>query len=407
MAKFGLIGKTLKHSYSKKIHPLLGDYSYQMIELLPEQVGEFVKSGYLDGFNVTIPYKKDVIPFLDVVDERAKKIGAVNTIVKKDGKLMGFNTDFDGMRYMLSRAGIDLKDKNVLILGSGGTSNTSRAVAEFLGAKKISTLSRTGEINYENYKIKANDSQVIINTTPVGMYPDNYNCLIDLSAFPGLIGVADVVYNPATTMLLYQAKNLGVKYTNGFPMLVAQAKYAMELFLDKSVSDDVIEPIIKTLSAENQNVILVGMPGSGKTTIGKALAEKLNKEFIDTDQEIERRENRTIPEIFASSGEEYFRNIESQVLKDVGKLAGKIISTGGGVIKNKDNYFPLMQNGKIFWIDRKVESLVTDGRPLSKDLETVKKLYLERKDNYAFFADAVIKNDTAVEDAVKGVVDLL
>jgi shikimate dehydrogenase len=208
-------------------------------------------------------------------------------------------------------------------------------------------------------------------------------------------------------MLLYQAKNLGVKYTNGFPMLVAQAKYAMELFLDKSVSDDVIEPIIKTLSAENQNVILVGMPGSGKTTIGKALAEKLNKEFIDTDQEIERRENRTIPEIFASSGEEYFRKVESQVLKDVGKLAGKIISTGGGVIKNRDNYFPLMQNGKIFWIDRKVESLVTDGRPLSKDLETVKKLYLERKDNYAFFADAVIKNDTAVEDAVKGVIDLL
>ncbi|MBQ7349166.1 MAG: AAA family ATPase, partial [Clostridia bacterium] len=382
-------------------------YPYEMIELAPEKVGEFVKSGYLDGFNVTIPYKKDVIPFLDKVDERAQKIGAVNTLVKRDGKLLGFNTDFDGMRYMLSRAGIDLKDKNVLILGSGGTSNTSRAVAEFLGASSVKLLSRSGELNYDTYKTLARDSQVIINTTPVGMYPENYNCLIDLTAFPNLTGVADAVYNPATTMLLYQAKKLGVKYTNGFPMLVAQAKYAMELFLDQKVSDDVIEPIIKTLSAENQNIILVGMPGSGKTTVGKALAEKLNKEFIDTDQEIVNRENRSIPEIFETNGEEYFRKVESEVLKDVGKLAGKVISTGGGVIKNKENYFPLMQNGKIFWIDRKIESLVTDGRPLSKDLETVKKLYLERKDNYTFFADVIIKNDGTVDDAVKGVIDAL
>ncbi|MBE5733458.1 MAG: hypothetical protein E7347_00230 [Clostridiales bacterium] len=402
--KFGLIGKTLKHSYSKKIHALLGDYPYEMHEIAPEQVGDFVLNCRLNAFNVTIPYKKDVIPYLDEIDERALLIGAVNTVVKRDGKIKGYNTDFDGMVYMLSRAGITLKDKNVLILGSGGTSNTAQAVSKSLGAKNVSVLSRTGQINYENYKEKVPETQVVINTTPVGMFPENYTCKIDLDAFPMLSGVADAVYNPALTLLLYQAKKRNLPYTNGLPMLVAQAKYALELFIDKKVSDSVIEPIISELEREKTNIVLVGMPGSGKTSVGQKLASELSMQFIDTDELIVKRENRDIPQIFKDSGEEYFRKVESEVLREVGTLSGKIISTGGGVIKNAENYFPLKQNSVMFWINRDVEKLVTDGRPLSKDLETVKKLYLERKDAYTAFADVKVDNNGDINDTVKGVI---
>lgn len=401
--KFGLIGKTLKHSFSKPIHSLLGDYSYELYEIKPEDIKEFVLSGKLDGFNVTIPYKKDVIPYLDYVDERAKAIGAVNTVMYRNGKILGFNTDFDGMKYMLDRAGIVVKDKNVLILGSGGTSATARAVATSLGAKSVKILSRTGEINYDNYKDTAKESEVVINTTPVGMYPNNYECKIDLSAFSMLTGVADAVYNPALTKLLYQAKQRGVAYSNGLPMLVAQAKYAMEKFLDVCVSQEVIEPIVKKLSSDMQNVVLIGMPGCGKSTIGKAVASTLNREFIDTDQEIIKKAGMEIAEIFATKGEEEFRKLESEVLREVGLTTGKVIATGGGVIKNRENNFPLKSNGKIFWIQRSVEKLVTEGRPLSKDRQTVEKLYLERKENYEYFADKKIDNNSELELAVKGV----
>ena len=405
--KFGLIGKTLKHSYSKPIHNLLGDYSYELFEIAPESLSDFVKNGGLKGFNVTIPYKKDVIQYLDGIDERAQKIGAVNTVVYRGGKMLGFNTDFDGMVYMLTRAGIEIKDKNVLILGSGGTSATARAVSASLGAKSVKVLSRTGEVNYENYQQTAKETNVVINTTPVGMYPENYTCKIDLKAFKNLSGVADAVYNPALTMLLSQAKDLGVKYSNGLPMLVAQAKYAMEHFLDKKVDDSVIEPIVKDLERQMQNIVLIGMPGSGKSTVGKAMAEKLKREFIDTDELIVKKAGIDIPEIFAKFGEEYFRNLETEVLKEVGVLGGKIIATGGGVIRAERNYFPLKQNAKIFWIKRDINKLVTDGRPLSKDLDALKKLYSERKDKYEVFKDFVIDNDGDIKSAVQGVIDLL
>ncbi|MBQ9734703.1 MAG: hypothetical protein IJV95_02470 [Clostridia bacterium] len=406
MEKFGLIGRTLKHSYSKKIHALLGDYVYDLIELEPESVADFAKNGGYTGYNVTIPYKKDIMPCLDVIDDSAKKIGAVNTVVFRDGVKTGYNTDFDGMRYMFSRAGIELLGKKVLILGSGGTSNTSVAVAKYLGARKVIVVSRSGENNYENLD-RHFDADVIINTTPVGMYPNNYQSPIDLAPFKNLSGVADAIYNPDTTYLTCQAKLMGVRYTNGLPMLVAQAKFAMEHFFNKKVSDDVIEKVLSTLSKETLNVVLVGMPGSGKSTVGKAVADALNREFIDTDQEIVNRDGRDIPTIFKESGEDYFRALEKQVLKDVGKLTGKVIATGGGVIKDKENYFPLKSNGKIFWIKRDIESLVTDGRPLSKDLETVKKLFEERKDKYAAFADFVIDNDKDLVSAVEGVIEKL
>lgn len=406
MEKFGLIGKTLKHSYSKIIHGELGNYDYDLYEIAPENLKEFVLSGKLKGYNVTIPYKKDIIPYLDEVDERALKIGAVNTVVEKDGKRYGFNTDFLGMKYMLSHAGITLKDKVVMLLGSGGTSNTANAVALSEGAKEVIKVSRTGEVNYQNC-FERKDVEVIINTTPVGMFPNNYESPLSISGFPNLIGVADVIYNPNLTALTAQAKERGIKYANGLPMLVAQAKYAMELFLDKTVSDSVIEKVLSKLEKETLNIVLIGMPGSGKTTVGKALAELLGREFIDTDLEIEKRENRDIPLIFKENGEEYFRAVESAVIKEVGLMTGKVIATGGGVIKNKDNYFPLKSNGVIFWIKRDLSALPTDGRPLSKDADVLKKLFEERKDLYAFFADEIIENDTDIEKVVKEITDKL
>ena len=406
MQKFALIGKTLKHSYSKKIHSMLGSYTYDLVELEPQELKSFVLKKEYKGFNITIPYKKDIIAFLDEIDERAKKIGAVNTVVCKNGKLFGYNTDFDGMIYALKSAKIEVGQKNVLILGSGGTSNTAKAVAEFLGAKTIKILSRSGEINYQNYDKTAKETQIVINTTPVGMYPDNYACLIDLACFNNLEGVLDVVYNPAMTMLLKKAKDLGVKHINGLPMLVAQAKFASELFLDNKLDDSLTENVIKKLSKESKNLVLIGMPACGKTTIGKMVAQILEKEFIDTDAVIEQKAGKSIAEIFAEDGEEYFRKIESEVLMEVGKLANKVISTGGGVVKKSQNYFSLKQNGVIVWIDRSLDELSCEGRPLSKDKQTIERLYMERKDSYAFFADAKIKNEGELEIVVKGVKEL-
>ena len=251
--EFALIGKTLKHSYSKIIHNLLADYSYDLVEVSPENLKDFVKYGGYDGYNVTIPYKKDIIPTLDEVDEFALLIGAVNTVVVKDGKKKGYNTDFRGMVYALNRANISVKDKVVLILGSGGTSNTAKAVCEYLGAKSIKIVSRSGEINYQNC-YEQTDTNVIINTTPVGTYPNNYERSLDLSRFLVLDGVLDVVYNPSLTALLYQAKCLGVKYGGGLPMLVAQAKYAMELFLDKKYKDDIIEKVLNKIGRILENI---------------------------------------------------------------------------------------------------------------------------------------------------------
>ena len=251
--KFALIGKTLKHSYSKIIHELLGKYSYELVEVAPERLSSFVSSGEYDGYNVTIPYKKDIIAYLDDIDEFAGLIGAVNTVVVRNGKKKGYNTDFSGMVFALNRAGIVVKDKSVLILGSGGTSNTARAVANYLGAKSVKVVSRTGEINYLNC-YEQSDTNIIINTTPVGMYPNNYERVLDLSRFPFLDGVLDVVYNPFLTELLFQAKELGIKYSGGLPMLVAQAKYAMELFLDKKCSNDIIERVLEKISKTTKNI---------------------------------------------------------------------------------------------------------------------------------------------------------
>lgn len=404
--KFALIGKTLKHSYSKKIHTLFSKYQYDLVELESDALERFVKESEYKGFNVTIPYKQQIMPYLDYIDESAKAIGAVNTVVKRNGKTIGYNTDFLGMIYMLKKAEIELHDRCVLILGSGGTRNTALAVAKTLGAKSIKVISRNGEFNYQNC-YDFTETEVIINTTPVGMYPETDNCPIDINRFPNLLGVADVIYNPSLTKLLFNARERGIKYTNGLSMLVAQAKYAMDLFLSDKFDDGIIESVLEKLQREVKNIVLVGMPGSGKSTVANNLSALLDMESIDIDQKIEQKAGKSIPEIFSNDGEDYFRSLETEVIKEFGCLSGKIISTGGGAVKRAENYFLLKQNGVIFYIDRPIEKLSTVGRPLSKDLTAVKKLFEERKELYEKFADFTIDNGGSLEDTVKGVIDLL
>lgn len=405
MEKFGLIGKTLKHSYSSKIHAMLGEYSYSHLEIMENDLEKFVKNKEYKGYNVTIPYKQAIIPYLDELDKSALDIGAVNTVVNKNGKLIGYNTDIFGMDYAIKRAGITLKDKVVLILGSGGTSKTATALAKNSGAKKVLILSRNGDINYQNY-CDQKDVQVIINTTPIGMYPNNYDCKIDINAFPLLEGVFDAVYNPNLTYLTYLARQKGIKYSNGLPMLVAQAKGAMQLFLDKESSNEIIEKVLSELESQTLNVVLIGMSGVGKSTIAMALSKALGRELVDTDKLIEQKAGMDIPTIFAKYGEEYFRELESGVLKEVGVLTGKVIATGGGVVTREDNYFALKQNGLIFFIQRDLSKASRRGRPLATSLDAVKEIFEKRKPMYNAFADYVVSNDDSLEDAVKEILSI-
>ncbi|MBO7149790.1 MAG: AAA family ATPase [Clostridia bacterium] len=397
--KYCLIGKSLKHSFSPQIHAYLGDYDYSLVEVAKENLQSFVEDKEYAGYNVTIPYKKDIIEYLDDVQDVAKEIGAVNTVVNKNGKLIGYNTDFYGIVYSLERAGISLTNKKVMILGSGGTSGTATVVAKHGEAREIVIVSRSGENNYQNYHLHK-DTEVIINTTPVGTYPNNYESLVDLDKFEHLEGVLDVIYNPMLTKLLVQAKKKGIKYSNGLPMLVAQAKQSAAYYFDKPIDDEKIEIAINSFERKNQNVVLIGMSGCGKTTIGKLVAEKLNREFIDTDLEIVKKDGRDIPTIFKESGEEYFRDLERQVLSEVGVLSSKVIATGGGIVENGENYFPLKQNGKIFYLQRQIQDLDRSGRPLVSSVTAVKKLFERRRQKYLDFADVLIDNNKELQNTV-------
>lgn len=399
-----LIGKTLKHSYSKIIHEKFGEYPYDLIELKEDEVKDFALKKEYDAYNVTIPYKEVIMQYLDVIDDFAREIGAVNTVVKRDGKLYGYNTDFKGMKYMMDSANITVTGKNVLILGTGGTSKTARAVCRYFRAKNVWVVSRKGELNYSNCQNL--DVEVVINTTPVGMYPNCFSSPIDISIYKNLEGVVDVIYNPTLTKICFDAKRLNLKHVNGLSMLVAQAKYAKDYFLGYESSENLISEITSKLHKETENIYLIGMAGSGKTTVGKALSKTLNLPFYDTDAEIEKKANKTIPEIFAIYGEDYFRDLESKVLKELSLKRGAIIATGGGIVKNDQNLFPIKSNGKAIWIKRDPDSLSISGRPLSKDKETAKRLYEERKPLYNKFADYVVENDKNIEDAVKEILSL-
>jgi len=399
---YGLLGRKLGHSWSPPIHGALGCEDYRLIELEPEELEEFLSRTDIGGLNVTIPYKRDVMAYCDVIDETARAIGSVNTLVRRsDGKLYAWNTDAAGFRWMAERAGILFDGKKVIILGSGGASLTAQAVAKTMGARDVIVVSRSGENNYENLHRHA-DAEIIVNTTPVGMYPAVGISPVDLKDFPHCEGVLDVIYNPRRTALLLQAEELGLPCSDGLPMLVAQAKAAEEYFFEKKISDSENERILAMLRKEMTNIVLIGMPGCGKTTLGQALAELTGREAIDLDQKIVEKAGRSIPEIFATEGEAAFRALEREVTAEIGKLSGKIILTGGGVVKDRRNYAPLHQNGRIYHLMRDLNVLPSDGRPLSQTTD-LSVMWAEREPLYTAFRDAVIDNNGPVEDTAAAI----
>ena len=393
MKPFGLLGRKLSHSISPEIHNLLCDYEYILFEKEPDELDEFFKKREFSGLNVTIPYKKDVIKYCAELSCTAKKIGSVNTItVRPDGTLFGDNSDYFGFSYMVEQSGISLKDKTVLVLGTGGASLTVKAVAEDMGAKEIISVSRTGEVNYENvYDYK--DADVIINTTPVGMYPHNGERVIDLSRFPSLSGCLDLIYNPSLTPFLYDAKNLGVPYANGLSMLVAQAHMSAEKFINGEIPQDKIDAAITELDSLRKNVVLIGMPGCGKSTVSALLGKELERQVVDTDALIEKNEGRNIPEIFAQNGECYFRSAETKALTEVTKQSSLIIATGGGAVLREENRYFIKQNSVVVWLKKDFNRLATNGRPLSKSLDDIKKIEEIRTPIYASLADVQVDVD--------------
>ena len=403
--EYGLIGEKLAHSYSKLIHDRLGGYGYELYEIATEGLDLFLKERRFKGLNVTIPYKKAVIPYCAELSFAAKRIGSVNTLlVQGDGSLYGHNTDYDGFLYTVKSAGISFEEKKVLILGSGGTSLTARAAAEDLGAREIITVSRGGDVNYENIYLQT-DAGIIVNTTPVGMYPKTGEAPVDLSRFPALSGVVDVIYNPLYTALLLQARELGIAHTCGLPMLVAQAKAAAELFLSQTIADSETERICREIMGKITNIVLIGMPGSGKTSLGRRLASILSKKFTDTDDLIVERAGMSIPDIFNELGEARFRELESEVIRDVGKESGLVIATGGGAIMKEQNRAALRQNGRVYYIVRELHALDTQNRPLSSSIEALQELERKRRPVYSAFCDVKISNDAAPEAAVGAIAE--
>lgn len=401
----GLLGRKLGHSYSPRIHNLLADYSYSLYETEPDSLADFLRNGDFSGLNVTIPYKKAVTPYCSALSPEAERLGAVNTIVRRsDGSLMGHNTDYFGFRSMVAKSGLKLGGKKALVLGSGGASATAVAVLEELGTQVV-VISRSGNDNYSNLD-RHSDAAVIVNATPVGMYPDTDCSPVDLSLFPKLEGVLDLIYNPCRTALLQQAERRGLVAENGLWMLVAQAKESAEWFSGKAISNDVIPNIHRQLRLQMENLILVGMPGSGKSTISKLLAQRLGKEFVDADAEITKAAGIPILEIFARHGEQKFREIETAVLAKLGMQSGLVIATGGGCVTKRENYPLLHQNGTIIWLQRALDALPTDGRPLSQS-GSLEKMYTARKPLYAAFSDMVVENNSTPENTVKVILSII
>ena len=401
MNAYGLLGEKLGHSFSPQIHQKFGLSGYGLIETGREGLESVLCDTSYKGFNVTIPYKREVMEFCDEIDDSARQIGCVNTIVRNsDGRLHGYNTDMDGFIYAAKTAGVDFKDKKVLICGSGGTSLTVRAAAKNLGAAVITVVSRNGDVTYEELNDYA-DSEIIVNTTPVGMFPNNLEAPMGLDSFPNCVGVIDVIYNPRRTALIMEAEKRGIPCTDGLPMLVYQAKRAEELFLGKSISDSEAVRVLREMRIERGSIVLIGMPGSGKSSVARLIASKTGRILVDIDKEIEKSAGKPITQIFAEDGEEVFRAFEREETKKAGKLTGAVISTGGGVVKDDGNYVPLHQNSRIYYLHRDNQKLKTEGRPLSKDRETLERLYNEREPLYRKFSDVTIENNATLEDAAK------
>lgn len=410
MAAYELIGMPLGHSMSKQVHEALGAYRYHLHELPNEQaVAKYLQKRQFKGCNVTIPYKQTVMPLCDFVDERATRIGAVNTIVNQNGLLHGYNTDYDGLQKLLAmEERIHLENRVVLVLGTGGTSKTVCAVAQDANAAEVLVASRhpqPGQISYEQ-AIRRKDVQIIINTTPVGMYPNNGKVPIDISGFPALEGVVDVVYNPLKTALLLQTEQRALPACEGLGMLVAQAVRAAELFTGQSFDPEETRQVLRQTAESMSNLVLVGMPGSGKSQIGRAVARKLGKPFLDLDAALEKQAGHTIAEIFAVDGEEIFRKLETETLAAETKIGGRVIATGGGIVTRPENIYCLRQNGPVVYLRRPVENLqLGGGRPLSQSRGAVQALFETRAPLYEAAADIAIENDAPFMQVVHRVVE--
>lgn len=389
--EFGLLGEHLGHSFSPAIHRQLGSYDYQLVELSPDQVGPFLQEGNFRGLNVTIPYKKTVMTYCRELSPAAERIGSVNTIVRKaDGSLYGDNTDYDGFRYLLQSAGAQVRGKKVLVLGSGGASLTVRAVLADLHAGDVVTISRSGPDHYGNLD-RHRDADYIVNTTPVGMYPNTGISPVDLDQFPHCQGVFDLIYNPAKTQLLLDGERRGMLWANGLGMLVAQARAAAERFLGTKIPEERVSEITADMEKRTRNLLLIGMPGCGKTTIGQELARRLNRPLEDVDQRIVETAGRPIPEIFAQEGEEGFRIREHRALCEVSKESGRVIACGGGIVTRKENWDPMRQNSTVIYLRRDLSLLPTSGRPMSQ-ANPVEKLYRQRAPLYEQLADLTVEN---------------
>ena len=402
----GLLGEKLGHSYSPQIHAELADYEYRLYEKAPDEVEDFVRRGDWHGLNVTIPYKKTVIPFCDELSETAATIGSVNTLKRRpDGTIFGDNTDAFGFETLLTQTIPDsITGQKALVLGTGGASVTVCAVLRRHGAEVV-TISRSGENNYENLDRHA-DARLLVNTTPVGMYPKNGVSPVDLALFPKLACVLDVVYNPARTALLLQAEKLRIPHAGGLTMLVAQAKRSSEIFLGNTLPDGEIARITRKLASSMQNIILVGMPGCGKSTVGALLARRLHRPLLEADAELVKTAGMSIPAIFEIEGEPGFRRRETATLSELGKKSGTVISTGGGCVTRQENYPLLHQNGTIIWLRRDLDKLAREGRPLSLGAD-LSAMYAVREPLYARFADFTVDNTGTPEETVDAILEVL
>lgn len=405
--KYGLIGEHLGHSYSCEIHGAIADYEYELKELRPDELDGFMRQRFFNAINVTIPYKQSVIPYLDEISDRARLIGAVNTVVNRDGRLYGDNTDFAGMAALAQRMGIEFNGRKVLILGTGGTSKTAHAVAQSHGAAQVLHVSRRGGeglISYEEAVQKHSDAQIIINTTPVGMYPNTGKTPIDISAFPALEGVLDAIYHPLRTNLVLDAQSRGIPASGGLYMLSAQAVYASAVFLDKELEPELIEKAYKLVKADKQNIVLVGMPSSGKTTVGKIIAEKTGKTFEDTDETIVSTIGMPIAQFFAEHGEAAFRELESRVIAEAAEKGGRVIATGGGAVLRPENVRAMRRDGTVVFIDRALDKLITtDDRPLSSNRAALDKLFETRYDIYRNAADLHADGNGTPEEVAEAI----
>lgn len=403
---FGVLGRKLTHTLSPELHRFFGDYEYKIFEKEPDEVKDFIKNGKYSGLNITVPYKRIAFECADRLSESTKKTKSVNTLVREnDGTLSGYNTDCFGFSYLLDRNGFDVKGKKVLVFGSGGASRACQLILSERHAN-VTVVSRRGENNYGNLNLHS-DADFIVNATPVGMYPNCPESIVSLENFNNLSGVIDLIYNPLKTGILIQAEKKNIKYANGLEMLAAQGLRSAELFLKKELDKNLIESAVKTLEKQMRNFVIIGMPGSGKTSVGKRLAEILEMNFADTDEIIKAKTGKTAEEIILLSGEETFRQYECEAVAVSGKMHGTVISTGGGTVKKEKNFYPLKQNGVIIWLKRDTKELALDGRPLTKTAEQAEEVYKMRKEKYQSFCDITVFSKNTVEDTAKAAAEKL